>query len=739
MKIKLPIIGDVRTGKDAELNVKEVIKEVEARTKSVTGGFLDFSNKPLTDDLSVSSKVLEANVGWVYKNNDVIAKEVADIELELYKVRTVRDEVIFDRIYTHPILDALARFNDYTSQYDGFYTTQSHRKLAGDAFWYVDRTGININSITILPPDKVKINLGKVEGSRRVIQSYTYKDTIKGEDIEITYDPEEIIHFKVPNPKNFYRGKSAVEAAADAIDLDTYAIEANKQLFRRGLIAELMLTTDKSLTPEQIKQLHAEMKSTYSGVQNAYKIPIFSGGIKPESVQMTNKDAQFIEQQSWLRDKICSIFGNPKSIITTDDVNRANADATILNWKRGTITNEMKGIVNTLNEFLVPLYGDNLLLGFEDPVEEDLSQKITDVKALVGSDIITINEAREEIGREPVDGGDEMSFQRTERRIQESPNVPPALRHVRIDRVVNKYVEKAQEFIQAKEAAKKYASRYVKAKKGEKYFKSDDIQSYYDKQINIVNTVEEIFRDKVSSFVNKIVDKALANVPNEVANMQKKQLLNEEELVVEATIDFTPILLQAATQSGVNALSLINLDTPYIPVNIEKLVTDRVKMFATSMIDTDRDKLIDIITQGVANGESVPQISQGIRETFATFAKTQTDRIVRTEVLRVSNIAAVDAWEQTGIVVAKQWLVSPGADAECKKYDGKVVKLKADFYDTDKWADGNPPIHPNCRCTLLPVLKGESPTKAEVVNIQNEARIKDLEAYVKELEEFINE
>lgn len=739
MKIKLPIIGDIKTGKDAELSIKEVIKEVEAREKSVTGGFLDFSKKPLTDELSVSSKVLEANVGWVYKNNDVIAEEVANLELELYKVRTVRDEVIFDRIYTHPILDALARFNDYTSQYDGFYTTQSHRKLAGDAFWYIDRTGININSITILPPDKVTINLGKVEGSRRVIQSYTYKDTIKGEDIEITYDPEEIIHFKVPNPKNFYRGKSAVEAAADAIDLDTYAIEANKQLFMRGLIAELMLTTDKSLTPEQIKQLHTEMRSTYSGVKNAYNIPIFSGGIKPESVQMTNKDAQFIEQQSWLRDKICSIFGNPKSIITTDDVNRANADATILNWKRGTITNEIKGIVNTLNEFLVPLYGDNLLLGFEDPVEEDLSQKINDVKALVGSDIITINEAREEIGREPVDGGDEMSFQRTERRIQESPNVPPALRHVRIDRVVNKYIEKAQEFIQAKEAAKKYASKYVKAKKGEKYFKSDDIQSYYDKQINIVNTVEEIFRDKVSSFINKIVDKALANVPNEVANMQKKQLLNEEELVVEATIDFTPILLQAATQSGVNALSLINLDTPYIPVNIEKLVTDRVKMFATSMIDTDKDKLIDIITQGVANGESVPQISQGIRETFATFAKTQTDRIVRTEVLRVSNIAAVDAWEQTGIVVAKQWLVSPGADAECKKYDGKVVKLKADFYNTDKWTDGNPPVHPNCRCTLLPVLKGESPTKAEVVNIQNEARIKDLEAYVKELEEFINE
>ena len=89
MKINLPIIGEVRTGKDAKQDIVEVIKEVKDKAKTVTGGFLDFSTKDLVDETQVSSKVLEANKGWVYRNNDVIAKEVASIEFELYKVRAV--------------------------------------------------------------------------------------------------------------------------------------------------------------------------------------------------------------------------------------------------------------------------------------------------------------------------------------------------------------------------------------------------------------------------------------------------------------------------------------------------------------------------------------------------------------------------------------------------------------------------------------------------------------------------
>jgi len=716
---RLKTIGQaIRGQKDTQ--VVEVIKEVEKKAKSITGGFLDFTNKELVDETSVSSKLLEANKGWVYRNNDVIAKEVAGIEFELYKVRTVRDEVIYDRIFSHPLLDALDKFNEFTSSYDGFYTTQSHRKLAGDAFWYVERTGLTINNIYILPPDKVTIDLGRAEGSQRIIQGYTYKDTIKGEPVEVKYTPDEIIHFRVPDPKNFYRGKSAVVAAADAIDTDTMAVEANKKLFERGLIAQLMLTTEKSLTDEQLKQLHSEFRNTYGGVNNAYKVPIFGGGIKPENVQMSNKDAQFLEQQEWLRDKIMVIFGNTKAVMgITDDVNRANAEASLLSWRRSTVRPDMKGICDTLNEFLVPLYGDNLLLGFCDPVEEDETEHINEVKTLIDADIISVNEAREELGYEPVDGGDEFRFQR-------QSIVPESLRYVNTNRVVRKFEAKADRYKQIKAEALKLAKK--KLKSGKKEFVPrvlpEKMANYTKRHRRIVTTAEAVFEDKVRSFINRLVDKALDNVPNEVADMQNKALFDEDELVVEASLDFEPILTSVATQSGIEAMKLVDKEQVYNPNDIRKTVKKRVELFAKSMIETDKDKLIDMIAQGVQGGSSIPKISQEIRETFDDFSKMQTDRIVRTEVSYAASSAQVDAWEQSGVVVGKEWITSDPCP-ECEPYDGKIVLLDKGFFDTSEFADGDPPLHPNCKCDLVPVLEGELSMSSDIKVKLLEDKLKD--------------
>jgi len=719
MKLNLPILGEVRTGKDTQQDVVEVIKEVQKKAKTVTGGFLDFSSRNLVDETQVSSKVLEANKGWVYRNNDVIAKEVGAIEFELYKVRTVRDEVIYDRIFSHPLLTALDKFNEFTSSYDGFYTTQSHRKLAGDAFWYIERVGLQINNIFILPPDKVTIDLGKAEGSQRIIQSYTYKDTIKGEPIEVTYTPEEIIHFRVPDPKNFYRGKSAVMAAAEAIDTDTMATEANKKLFERGLIAQLMLTTDKSLTDEQLKQLHSEFRNTYGGVQNAYKVPIFGGGIKPENVQMSNKDAQFLEQQEWLRDKIMVIFGNTKAVLgITDDVNRANAEASLLSWMRSTVRPDMKGICDTLNEFLVPLYGDSLLLGFKDPVQEDETDHVGEVKALVDANIITINEAREELGYDPIKGADELRSQEI---------VPPALRYVNTNRVVRKHLAEAQEYKKLKDMATPLAKQIVKGKK-EKEFKPrvlpEKMYQYTKRQREIITTAEKIFADKVVSFINRMVDKALENVPSEVTDMQKKALFNEQEMIIEATLDFEPILTQVATQAGIEAIKVVNDDYVYSPFNIQKSVKERVEIFAESMVKTDKDKLIDIITDGVRGGSSIPEISGTIRDTFADYSKTQAERIVRTEVAFTSTSAQIDAWEQTGEVAGKEWIVSDPCP-ECEPYDGEIVSLHKNFYGASEFADGDPPLHPNCKCAVVPVLVGEMSMSADIKVKQLEDKLKD--------------
>jgi hypothetical protein len=73
----------------------------------------------------------------------------------------------------------------------------------------------------------------------------------------------------------------------------------------------------------------------------------------------------------------------------------------------------MEAIINSLNEFLVPEFGDNLVLGFCDPVPEDRADDIAEVKDLYPLGILTLNEAREMLQLESVDNGDEFYQQPT--------------------------------------------------------------------------------------------------------------------------------------------------------------------------------------------------------------------------------------------------------------------------------------------------------------------------------------
>jgi len=712
---------------------KVIIKEVEVEAKQkATGTYADiFTNtNSLVTETRASGKLLEANQGWVYKNNDAIAKEVATIEFELFSTRVVGGDIELTPIQSHTILDALDRFNEFTDASSGFYLTSSHKTLAGDSIWYIDGTAPNVRGIYLLQPDKVEIKLGSPSFGQAIIDAYEFKDSINGKQVTITYKADEIVHFKNPNPNNPYRGKSKVEAAAEAIDTDNFAIEANKGLFQRGLIGNFVLSTEAAMTPEQMKVIRTELQANYGGVSNAYKAMILSGGLKPQTIQLTNKDMEFIEQQKWNRDKIMSIFGNvPPVLGITDDVNRANADATIMHWKRTTVKPEMKSITDTLNEFFVPKFGTNLILGFKDPVPEDREGKVNEAVKLKGASIITTNEARISLGfnESKEEGADLLT--------QPAPDVTPAeipksIKNVNYKRVfrkqgvfaeVTKQLEAKQAARDIRDAARRIIKGRIVVKATETpehdSFTNEQVWSFHRRQINVVEHTEQKFYNKVTQYIDGLVERALEAVPSEVAEMSKA-LINEDAEVTRAMIDFTPILTEVAALSGQIAMSLVG-DSTYIPTDITGFIEREVKRFATSMIETDRDKMIDILVKGISEGKSIPQIKAEIRQVFTEYTKTQADRVTRTEVIKASNYATMDAWEKSGVVVAKQWLTAldDRVDPLCADMNGKIIPLQKNYFDKgdtlevgdvstkfDYASVKNPPLHVNCRCTMLPVL-----------------------------------
>lgn len=238
---------------------------------------------------------------------------------------------------------------------------------------------------------------------------------------------------------------------------------------------------------------------------------------------------------------------------------------------------------------------------------------------------------------------------------------------------------------------------------------NEAVNAYAEKQVSRVKVVEQHFEDKLKQYISKVekgfLDQLDAEVNTEKQLKKFKGFFEDhtDDFVAQAQFDFTPLLESIATLQGQDALKLINSDDVYIPFQYRDVIRQNVAKFATSLLETDQKHLTNIVSSGLEDGKSVAEIRAAIVEDFGQYTKMQAERITRTEVMRVSNEAAVDAWKQSGVVEGKQWLIY-GAIDKCAKYDGEIVTLDGSFYTPKEFADGNPPLHPNCKCVLLPVL-----------------------------------
>lgn len=135
---------------------------------------------------------------------------------------------------------------------------------------------------------------------------------------------------------------------------------------------------------------------------------------------------------------------------------------------------------------------------------------------------------------------------------------------------------------------------------------------------------------------------------------------------------------------------------------------------AESVIDRIRQQ----IAEGMRAGQNIEKLTSRIGQYFDSNLRWKARRIARTESTRAYNAGTVIAGEKSEIVQGWEWLLSDDACDECvavgmKK--GKPVRVSkgqafaTEVSDNPSYATVHyPPLHPNCRCTILYVLVGET-------------------------------
>jgi len=137
----------------------------------------------------------------------------------------------------------------------------------------------------------------------------------------------------------------------------------------------------------------------------------------------------------------------------------------------------------------------------------------------------------------------------------------------------------------------------------------------------------------------------------------------------------------------------------YLPP--ERAAIDKIKarnmMEIQGMTDEMAKRMSRSLVDGFEKGETMNLLVRRVREE-TDFGRNRSITIARTETMRAVNGAAKDRYEQTG-VERVEWLtaIDDRQCDECESLNGKIFAL-GDAPDL--------PVHPNCRCTLAPVIGG---------------------------------
>jgi HK97 family phage portal protein len=684
-----------------------------------------------------SEEYLRAATGWVYSCVSAIADAVAKLNLRLYKING--EDV--EEVKESPVLDLLYKVNKYQTYFDHIWLTQQYLELTGEAPWFIDRGESGEGepeNIMLLRPDRLYITQAS-EGETPVA-GYTYK---LDNGSELNLKPSEVLFLKYPDPINMFRGKGTLQAAATTVDIDTYSEEYNKRFFYNSARPDSILSTDQKLTPRQREGLRSDIKRLYSGVEKAHAVAVLESGLKWSPMALTQKDMDFISQQNFSRDKIFSIFRVPKPIVAvTDDVNLANAKIAEYVFSKWTIKPKMERVVAQLNEFFLPMFSgtDGMFISYDDPVPADVELSLKKYDSALINGWMTRNEIRELENLEDVGSeGDILYIPSSQIEIGKEPASPFGLgiKVAKSNKVKKEVITRsaggfrlAKKSVKRAEAVKKLETKINQMAVTIAKAAIDD-----RKKKEIENARINFASDYIK--VADIYEKAMVAETVKIFRRQKDQILkpekavdlddylldeeDETKLMIEA---YNPLIKKIVKDQGDRAALLAGMGRGAFDMatkEVQEYLKERIYKFSFEINEETNKLLSETLADGVAQGEGVPLLRKRVDELFSGMEKYRSERIARSEVIRASGFATTQAYEQSGVVEAVEWMTTnDDVTCEfCEPLDGKQVDLGKSFFkvgDDYVGSDGGvldlsyeninfPPLHPNCRCTVVPVIK----------------------------------
>lgn len=299
----------------------------------------------------------------------------------------------------HPILKVLSNANPWCNGFEYDVLRMIDLQATGNSYMHVvtDKALMTPASIWRMPPQWVNI----IPDKEKFISGYLYG---WGTVDQKTFPADEVMHFKLPNPRDVHYGMGWFEAAWSAMGLSEAKREMDTAKADNYGRPDFLISLTNPTTTDTVKRLKAEFREEFEGVDKAGKFAVLGGDAKVTPLNWEEKEwgtgTRIIEE-------IAAISGVSVAMLLTNDPNRANSDAARLGWYRNTINPYCKLDEEKLNEQWVPRFAEaeDVFIAYDPVSFEDKQATAQQLVGYVAGGIMSANEARAEIGYPAATGG----------------------------------------------------------------------------------------------------------------------------------------------------------------------------------------------------------------------------------------------------------------------------------------------------------------------------------------------
>ena len=289
-------------------------------------------------------------------------------------------------------------------------------ELAGQSFVWLDRgeTGLGPISEIHLVFDQVDVVVDKPLVQRPTTANIVGFMIRRADGTQVPVLPEEMLWLRYPHPFDPLGCLAPWKAARHAVDMDAYAREWQRSSYANGARPTGVVYLG-DMNENEFNQVKASWRSSMQGPENAGKTLLVrsepraggtGGGIGYERLTFTPEEMAYLESRMANAAEVMLAFGVPHDYLSagTTYENRAAAKATL--WS-DTIKPKLEMIASDIDRLLLP--SDNEEATFDlsgvEALQEAQDSVANRTRASVYSDTLTIDEARAELGYDPLPDG----------------------------------------------------------------------------------------------------------------------------------------------------------------------------------------------------------------------------------------------------------------------------------------------------------------------------------------------